>query len=73
MRRQNPDLRDLYIRVCRDSGFRMEASRAAILAASILGLSGIEVWLDLGLDNMERIANGTHPALSDAPVQRSPQ
>lgn len=57
------EIQQAYIRVCRDSRFRLELTRAAHLAAAVLGCSAIDVWLALDFSNMERIANGTHPCL----------
>lgn len=60
------ELRRLYIRVCRDSRFRLSATDAAHFTAKVLGVdAALRVWLVLGLDSMERIANGTHPCLND--------
>lgn len=55
-------VQDVFIRVCRDSGFRLEATRAAHLAAKMLGISAFEVWTAMDLDVMRRIASGEHPA-----------
>ena len=58
------EIQALYVRVCRDSGFRMEAARAAHMVAVILKTDALKVWLELGTDNMDRIAAGTHPCLT---------
>lgn len=55
----------MYIRVCRDSGFKMEMTQAAHFAAKLLGIHPILIWTAFGLDAMEAIANGTHPSLSN--------
>ena len=53
----------VFIRVCRDSGFRLEAVSAATLAATALRCSPLEIWTAVGsLDTMDAIANGSHPA-----------
>lgn len=52
---------DVYIRVCKDSGFRLDSTNAAILAAKVLGCHPLEILIALDFDNMNRIANGTHP------------
>lgn len=57
---------DVYIRVCKDSGFQLEATRAAILAANIIGCHPLEIWIALDLSNMERIASGEHPVCKKA-------
>lgn len=55
-------VQDLYIRMCRDSGFKLDHIRAAHFVAEMLGISALEVWMTMDMDIMERIANGTHPA-----------
>ena len=52
----------IYIRVCCDSGFTLETPRAAALAAGVLGLSPLQIWMAMpSLDVMDKIAAGTHP------------
>jgi hypothetical protein len=52
-----------FIRVCRDSGFSLESSRAASLAAKVLGIHPLDIWVAIGdLATMDRIACGEHPA-----------
>lgn len=58
------EVQDSYIRLCRDSRFRLSATDAAIFVGKVLDISPVEVWAHLGMDNMERIAAGTHPCLS---------
>lgn len=54
----------LYARLCRDSGFRLDYIQAAILLAKMLGCHPLEIWMTIGdFDNMQRVANGTHPYL----------
>lgn len=60
-----------YARVCRDSGFSLNYDQAAALVSSMLGIHPLEVWTACGcLDNMQKIADGTHPHLHllDAPA-----
>lgn len=53
-----------FIRVCRDSQFKLEFERAAALAAGTLGISPLEVWVACGsMEDMRQIAAGTHPYL----------
>lgn len=52
---------DIYIRVCKDSGFQLEATRAAILAANVIGCHPLEIWMALDMYYMEKIASGEHP------------
>lgn len=55
----------MFIRLCRDSRFQLDAVRAAQLTAIACEVSPLEIWLALkSWGNMERIANGTHPVLS---------
>jgi hypothetical protein len=53
---------DVFIRVCRDSGFTMDTIRAAQLAARVAKCDPLEIWIAVGdLLSMERIASGSHP------------
>ena len=56
---------DLYIRVCKDSGFQLESTRAAIIAANALGCHPMEIWMAMDFDLMNRIASGDHPVCKD--------
>lgn len=54
---------DVYIRVCRDSGFTLDYVRASVIAAMMLKCSPLEIFFALpGLPVAEQIADGTHPA-----------
>ena len=54
---------DVFVRVCRDSGFTIDATRAAIIAAQMLNKHPLEVWLAMpSLDVMDEIAAGRHAA-----------
>jgi hypothetical protein len=55
-------LQQLFIRVCRDSGFTLDWVRAAILTAKIADTDPLLVWLAMDVSTMERIASGAHPA-----------
>lgn len=56
-------IQDLYIRVCRDSGFAMEYTRAAHFAGKVGGFHAMDVWTAMpSLQVMEQIAKGEHPA-----------
>lgn len=57
----------VYIRVCRDSLFKLDYVQAAHLSAQILRSHPLLFWAALGSDNMQRIANGTHPCLMKQP------
>lgn len=55
-----------YIRICRDSGWRMDYIRAAQFVADLYGISALEVWTTFGgLDIMQDIAQGKHPAVNN--------
>lgn len=54
---------DVFIRVCRDSGYQMDARNAAILAAKVVGCHPLDIWKAMpDLSVMARIARGEHPA-----------
>ncbi|MDQ0303843.1 hypothetical protein [Ancylobacter polymorphus] len=56
-----------FIRVCRDSGFQLEAHRAAIIAAGVIGCHPFEMASAFGsMTVMAQIADGTHSAARDA-------
>lgn len=56
-------IQQLFIRLCRDSGFRLDGVRAARLTAAVLGIHPLDVWLAMPcLDVMNDIAAGKHPA-----------
>jgi len=53
---------DVFIRVCRDSKFTMDAVKAATFAALVLDCHPLEIWLAMpDFNTMERIADGSHP------------
>lgn len=61
-------IQDLYIRVCRDSGFKLEWERAAALAGATGGFHPMDVWNAMpDLDTMRKIAAGNHPAAHKEP------
>ena len=52
-------MQQIFIRVCRDSGFRLGPVQAAILTGTICERHPLEVWLAMASsDLMERIASG---------------
>lgn len=55
-------IQECYIRICRDSGFKLSATAAAALAAAAVKISAFEVLVAVGFDNMSDIAAGNHPA-----------
>lgn len=53
---------DAYVRVCKDSGFQLEAVRASQITASMLGIHPLDVLGALGtMQALEQVADGTHP------------
>lgn len=58
------EIQQLYIRICRDSGFRLPFDQAAAVVGDMTGGSALTVWVDTGFttDMMQEIAAGTHPA-----------
>lgn len=54
---------DVYVRVCRDSGFSMGFAEACHLTAQLLQISTMELWVRMGLTIavMDEIATGVHP------------
>lgn len=60
-------IQKLFIRVCRDSGFRLDEVNAAIITAKAAGIHPLEVWIALpSLTTMAQIARGEHPAATGA-------
>lgn len=57
----------LYIRMCRDSGFRIPFNQAAALVGDILKTSALVVWAEMGLTilDMQTIAEGKHRSLKE--------
>lgn len=56
-------MQQAFIRVFRDSGYRIDAVRAAILVGMMLHCHPLQVWLAMpSLDVMNAIAAGEHPA-----------
>lgn len=62
----NLTIRQLYIRVCQDSGFGLDMYRAAAMVGRVAGIHPMQVWCAMpDLQTMEQIAAGTHPAAKD--------
>jgi hypothetical protein len=63
MRHERKTVQDVFIRVCRDSGYSMNAIKAAGVAAAAMKCHPLDVWLAMpSLYVMDEIAAGTHPA-----------
>lgn len=61
-------LQQIYVRVCRDSGFKLDMHRACALAAAAVGKHPLDIWIAMpSLDVMAAIAAGTHPAAHAPP------
>lgn len=54
-------IQDVYIRVCKDSGFGLDMFMAAKIAADTLNISSLEIGFAFGMDTLEKIAKGEHP------------
>lgn len=66
-------VQNLFIRICRDSQWSIDAIRAAKLTGQIVGKHPLLVWDDIGsLDIMHSIAAGEHPACHRAFVPEQP-
>lgn len=63
---------DLYVRLCRDSRFTLDAVQAMALTGTVLGLHPLVVWVNMpSFSTAEDIASGNHPvtrALSQDPT-----
>jgi len=56
-------IQDLYLRVCRDCRYTMDAVRVAHFVAGMLNTSALVVWIAMpSFSVMEEIAAGSHPA-----------
>jgi hypothetical protein len=56
-------IQDLYIRACRDSGWQIEFTQAACLAARVGGFHAMDVWTAMpSMTVMGQIARGEHLA-----------
>lgn len=58
------EIQRLYVRVCRDSGYRLPYDRAAALVSGMMGRhsSPLEIWLQFpSVATMIEIAEGRHP------------
>lgn len=54
--------RQVFIRVCRDSGFQLSAERACHLTGQIVGAHPLLVWSAFpSMEVMREIAAGSHP------------
>lgn len=52
-------IQEVYIRICKDSGYKLGATHAAKLAASVLKIHPLEVWVAMSsFDTMEAYAEG---------------
>ena len=65
-------VQQVFIRICRDSGFTLATPEAAALAAGALGCSPLQIWTAMqSLAMMDQIAAGTHPAAGRAALAKS--
>lgn len=56
-------IQQIFIRVARDSGFKMDAFEVAKMTASLAKAQPLEVMGAFGFANMISVANGTHPVV----------
>ena len=60
------DIQNFYVRICKDSGWKIDYINAAKLAAGVLSLNTMEIWIAIGdLKTMEKISKGEHPVCRD--------
>lgn len=52
---------EIFISVCRDSKFSMDAVKAAKFAAAVIGTHPLVIWAAMDMETMDRIAEGSHP------------
>lgn len=58
---------EAYIRVCRDSGWKMDYIDAAIFTGKLIDIHPLILWGAFsGFDQMDRIAKGEHPVCKKA-------
>lgn len=63
MPHERKTVQDVFVRVCRDSGFTLGSVQAANVAARALKCHPLQVWLAMPeLAVMDEIAAGRHPA-----------
>lgn len=64
-------IQDVYIRVCKDSGFNMHWEDAAVLTADILNIIPLEVGLAFSrMGDLNQIALGLHPAAPNPRIKQ---
>lgn len=62
MEEERKTRQQLFIRICRDSGWRLSAVEAAKLAGSVLNIHPFEVYAAFGdMQIMDKVASGEHP------------
>lgn len=63
-------IQKLFVQICRDSNYQLDAATAAHLGAKVLGCSPLGFWIEIGtIDTMDRIANGSFkPVFRDDPA-----
>lgn len=55
-----------YIRICRDSHFKMDWAQAAKFTADLFSISTFDIWVAFGDTKvMQQVAIGEHPATKD--------
>ena len=54
---------ELYIRTCKDSGYKLHSAEALKFVAKLVSMHPLEYWSKMGVDLivLEQISKGTHP------------
>lgn len=56
---------ELFVRVSKDAGFKLEATMVAQIVAGVLNIHPMDVMGALTWSNMQTLADGTHPSLQE--------
>lgn len=56
-------IQQIFIRIAKDSKFKMDAIEVAKMTASLAKVHPLEVMGSFSFDNMIAVANGTHPVV----------
>ena len=60
-------IQDMFIQICKDSGYGLKFIDAAIILAKVIKVSPLEIWMAFSsMSVMAEIAAGEHPACKRA-------
>jgi hypothetical protein len=60
-------MQDMFIQICKDSGYTMKFTDVAIILAKVVKISAVEIWMAFpSMSVMAEIAVGKHPACKQA-------